>query len=203
MKLPTVEILPAESHALEMPAGTPLGLGILGAARFSAIRRVLEQAARAANAKAQLHAAEGAVSNALVNREVARERLRRVDEICQEAGDQITDGVKIARMRRKLEIMKMEDDVAEAEARRAGAKTNKAAVEDVAKPTAAKDDVAEFIDQIGRLPQIVQAVEKAKAQLIADAGGQDKLSEAQLQVCEMFDAMTQAFLSKKAGDAAL
>ena len=203
MKTPRSEILPAESHALEMPSGTPLGLGILGAARFSAIRRVLEQATRAANAKANFHASESAVAISLVNREVAREQLRNLDTIREEAAAQITEGARIASLRRRLEIMALENQVAEAEARReqVRARTGKEGSEQ--KGGVVKDEFADFIEQLRRMPEVVSEAAKAKAQVIAEAGGADKLSEAQSQMCEMFDAMTQSFMSKKAGDAAL
>jgi hypothetical protein len=203
MKNPRTQILPADSHALEMPSGTPLGLGILGAARFSAIRRVLEQATRAANAKANLHAAESAVAVALVNREVAREQLRNIDVICDEAAAQITEGARIASLRRQLETMELEDRVAEAEARREQIRARKGGDGSARKGGVVKDEYADFIDQLRRMPEVVSEAAKAKAQVIAEAGGEDKLSEAQRQMCEMFDAMTQSFMSKKAGDAAL
>jgi hypothetical protein len=203
MKTPKTEIFPAESHELEMPSGTPLGLGILGAARFSAIRRVLEQATRAANAKANLHAAEGAVAVSLVNREVAREQLRNIDVIREEAAAQITEGARIASMRRQLEIMELEDRVAEAEARREQVRARKGSDGSEQKGGVVKDEFADFIEQLRRMPEVVSEAAKAKAQVIAEAGGEDKLSDAQRQMCEMFDAMTQSFMSKKAGDAAL
>lgn len=203
MKQPRTEIIPAESHALEMPSGTPLGLGILGAARFSAIRRVLEQATRAANAKASLHAAEGAVAISLVNREVAREQLRHIDVIRDEAGAQITEGARIAGLKRQLEIMALEDQVAEAEARRAQIRSRQSGEASEKKGGVVKDEFADFIDQLRRMPEIVREAAKAKAQIIAEAGGEDKMSEAQREMCEMFDSMTQSFMSKKAGDAAL
>lgn len=199
----SIEVLPPESRELQMPAGTPFGVGILGAARFAAIRRVLEHATRAAQAKANFHAAEAAVATSLVNREVAREQLRHIDEIRAEAAAQITEGARIAGLRRRLETMQLEDEIAEAEARRAQARARTTNAAPEVKGGVARDEFADFIDQLRRLPEVMREAAKAKAQIIAEAGGEEKLSESERQMCEMFDVMTQSFMSKKAGDAAL
>lgn len=196
------EILPPEARRLEMPAGTPLGLGILGAMKFNAIRRVIDQYERAVRAKEAAIEAEGAVARAIVRREVARVQLQHLDTIREEESSRITELAAIAKLRRKLERMELEDQVAEAEARRAKAKATKANGTKEANE-AILDDFATFMSDLGKMPDIVKAVAAAKEQIIKDAGGADKLSEAQTQACELFDAMLQSFISKKAGDAAL
>src|ERR1700687_4835496 len=112
------DMLPAERE-LRMPDGTPLGLGILGAARFSAIRRVLDSAARAAMAKANFHNAETAVASSLVGRERARRQLENIEEICADDEARFKEGAEIASLRRRLEKMELEDQIADRQARRA------------------------------------------------------------------------------------
>jgi hypothetical protein len=195
------EVIPPETRPLTMPHGTPLGLGILGAARFSAIRRVLDSYERARRAQVAAIDAEGEVAHALVRRTVAHTQLRNIDAIIEDEENRIAEAAQIAKLRRELERMEVEDAIAEKKARRrklAGGGENADATSGVA-----NDDFAAFMDDLKRMPAMVQAVQAAKDQIVKDAGGEDKLSEAQKQACEMFDAMLQAFISKKAGDTAL
>jgi hypothetical protein len=191
------EILPPADQ-LSMPVGVPLGLGILGAAKFNAIRRVLEHAARAADAKANLHHSEAAVARALVGREVAREQLRNIDTICGDEADRIQTGARINKLARQLEIMEIEDRVAEATARRKLAGTAAAAAE-----ATAPDEYQSFLNDLSRIPDILKSVAQVKGQIVANAGGEDKLAESDRATIEMLDAMMQAFMSKKAGDTVL
>lgn len=195
------EVLPPESRGVRMPNGTPLGLGILGAARFNAIRRVIDQYERALRAKEAAILAEGAIANAMVRREVALEQLRQVDLLREEEGERIRHVVTTAKLRRELERMELEDQVAERRARRAGAATSPNN-----EPSAAPnggDDFAAFMDDLRKMPDIVNAVAAAKEAIVQQAGGQEKLSEAEQQACETFDAMLNSFMSKKAGEGAL
>jgi hypothetical protein len=182
-----------------MPSGTPLGLGFLGAARFSAIRRVLDHATRAAEAKANYHAAEGAVATALVHREVAREHLRNLDTIRQDAADKITEGAYLGRLERKLKIMEAEDQVAEREAARAKAR---GAVQTKV-PTDKPDKFAAIVADLKRIPELAKTSAMVKAQIIADAGGEDKLDEGQRTMIETIDAIIAAVVQKNAEDTVL
>ena len=194
------EVLPPESRGVRMPAGTPLGLGILGAARFNAIRRVIEQYERALRAKEAAILAEGAVATAIVRREVAREQVRHVDLLRDEESERIRHALATARLRRRLELMELEDAVAERVARRASAErpTDEAPAE-----SGAAGDFAAFMDDLRKLPEIAKAVALAKEQVVKQAGGVEKLSDAQHAVCEAFDSMLQSFMAKRAGEAAL
>jgi hypothetical protein len=187
---------------LRMPDGTPLGLGILGAAKFSAIRRVLDYAARAEYAKANLHTAQAATASALVARERARNQLSNINEICEDDTKRFTEGAEILSLRRRLEKIELEDQIADREARRerlrGATKDQQAQVGGMA-----RDDFAAFISDLQRLPEVAKAVSAAKEQIVKNAGGEEKMSEADKAVCDMFDAMLQSFASKKAGDTAL
>jgi hypothetical protein len=187
------EIIPPESRELRMPSGTPLGLGFLGAARFSAIRRVLDHATRAAEAKANYHAAEGAIATALVHREVAREQLLHLDAIRDEVGRKITEGAYIAQLERRLKIIELEDKVAEREAARTA--KSAAAQPSSAKPAAAASDkFASILDDLKRIPELAKTAAGVKAQIIQDAGGEDKLDEGQRTMLETIDAIIAAAL---------
>ena len=201
MKIYKPDTLPAERE-VRMPAGTPLGLGILGAARFAAIRRVLDYAAGAATAKANFHNAEAAVASSLVGRERARRQLENIEEICDDDVARFKAGAEIGSLRRRLEKMEVEDQIADREARRdklrgvsgqPGAKSG----------GVAKDEFAAFMDDLKRLPEVINAVSSAKEQIIKKAGGTDKLSKSDKAACDMFDAMLQGFMSKRAGETAL
>lgn len=193
-KVPAPQILPAEWRELRMPSGTPLGLGFLGAAKFGAIRRVLESASRAALAQSGFLDAQAAVAASLVQREIARERLRNLDVIRDEAANQIIDGAYIAGLRRKLETMELEDQIAEREARRARAKGNTSETT----VGVARDDFAEFMEGMRRIPHVAQAAAGVKAEIIKSAGGEDKLDDSARQMVEMIDAMVNAFIAKQA-----
>jgi hypothetical protein len=195
------EILPYDSHELRMPAGTPLGLGILGAARFSAIRRVLDHAARAAQAKASLHHAEAVVARALVAREVAREQLRNLDTILEDEADRITTGVRIAKLRRRLELIEAEDQVAEAEARREKKRGTTSAARQ-ASPGAVEDEFGALLRDLQKVPGLAKAIGAVKEQIVQDAGGEEKLSEGLQQACGMLDGLLLSILSKRAGETA-
>lgn len=203
----------SDSTRLTMPDGTPLGLGILGRMRFNAIRRVLEGYEQALRAKAAVIDAGVAVGAAIIRREQMEVQLGELPTIREDerrrimlaskrlkSADEEFDAVaEIARIRRKLELLEAKEQLAAAEARTKQQK-----------PQASNDDggidadeFAAFIDTLKRMPDIVSAVAAAKEQIIKEAGGADKLSEAQQQACDLLDAMLQAFMSKKAGDAAI
>jgi hypothetical protein len=199
--VPYSQILPAESREVQMPAGTPLGLGFLGAARFSAIRRVLEHAARAANAQANLISAQGAIATALVGREVAREQLNNIDTIRQEVSEQITEGAEIARLKRRLERIELEDQIAAKEAARAKAR----AVSEPTQPARSAeapppkpDDYTVLMNDLGRMPEMAKAAATVKEQIIRDAGGEDNVGEGTRQMIETIDAIMAGFVQKQA-----
>lgn len=197
------EVLPPESRGVAMPGGTPFGLAILGAARFNAIRRVIDQYERALRAKEAAILAEGAVANAIAHREVAREKLRHLDMLREEEAERIKHLAAVNKLRREVERMELEDQVAELKARRVTATAKQSAAAEPSSPKAAPDDFSAFMDDLRKLPGVVNAVAAAKDQILKAAGGEENLSEAQRQVCEMFDAMLQSFVAKRAGEAAL
>lgn len=199
------EILPPEGRELRVPAGTPLGLGILGAMKFNAIRRVIDQYERALRSKEAAIEAEAAVARAIIRRELAREQLLALDLLRRNERERIEAGIAAEQMRRRLELMELEERLAEAEERRSErAKPPKETPnESTTENNENKDDFTAFMNDLTKLPGIVAAVAAAKAQIAKDAGGEEKLSESARQACDLLDAMMQSFMSKKAGDAAL
>lgn len=197
------QVLPPEARDATMPAGTPLGLGFLGAARFAAIRRVLDQAQRAAQSKAGLLDAQGEIANAYVRREVAREQLAHLDTIRDHEADRIRiaresqrANEKLEKLRRRLEEMELEDRIAEREAARKRATgRNQDATGGVA-----KDVFADFMDELKRMPDVMKAASDVKEQIIREAGGADKMDEAAKQRVEMIDALLATFMNKYAED---
>ncbi|HWB48627.1 MAG TPA: hypothetical protein VG651_05925 [Stellaceae bacterium] len=196
------EIIPPESRGVRMPAGTPFGVAILGAARFNAIRRVIEQYERALRAQESAILAEAAIPPAMARREVAREQLRHLDELREEEGERISHAIGVAKLRRELERMELEDQIAERRARRAQSAPTLGA-EPQSTKSATPDDFTAFMDDLRKMPEVVQAVSAAKEQIVKQAGGEQNLSEAQSQTCEMLDAMLHAFMSKKSGEGTL
>ena len=202
------EVLPPETRTgLRMPDGTPLGLGFLGAMRFDAIRRVLDSYERALRGAVAVRDAEAEHNNALARRAVSHEQLMNLDtiraverkRILAEAAH-LDEEANINKLRRTVERLELEEKVIEREGRlqRAKAKRDCGAPEDQA-----GDDFTAFMSDLKRMPEMVKAVQEAKAQIIREAGGEDKLSEAQRQACDVFDSMLQTFMSKKAGESAL
>jgi len=179
-----------------------LGIAVFGGMRFKAIRYVIEQYEIALLAKARALDAEAAVANSLVRREVALVPLRHLDAIREEEANRIIEYATIARLRRELERMELEDQVAERKARRQSANKRAGALASEA-GGGASDDFAAFMENLRKLPDVVKAAGDARAQIVKDAGGEDQLTDAQKQACDMLDAMLQSFISKKAGDAAL
>jgi hypothetical protein len=198
------KVLPPAPRELRMPQGTPLGLGFLGAARFAAIKRVIEAYERARRAEATAIDAEAAVAEAHVRRGVALTHLHSLPVICASEEDRIAEGAELERLRRELERLELEDQIADRKARRAkiaGEGSQRSAISPDG--GVAQDDFAAFMSDLRRMPEVVQAVQQAKAQVVRDAGDEAHLSEPQRQICDTLDAMLQSFMSKKAEETAV
>jgi hypothetical protein len=140
-----------------------------------------------------------------VAREVAREQLNNIDIIRQETADQIVEGARLATLKRTLERMELEDKIAEREAMRQRALKSQQRSEqasDTAPPTAgvARDQFAEFIEDLRRIPEVAKAAADVKAQIIKDAGGEEQLGEQGRQAVDTIDALLAAFVQKQAGE---
>lgn len=189
------QVLPSEyTQEMRMPAGTPFGVGALGVMRYAAIRRVLEEYERARIAKARAHEAEAAEADALVGREQARERLRNIGMIREGEANRIRnlyndaeDAAEIVKLTRRLEKLELEDKIAVTQARL-----------DARKGPAAeggkRDEHAEFVAAIGRIPALVQAARAAKANIGAEGG---EPSPADEDIKEQIDAMVQSWVAKQ------
>ncbi len=202
--VPRQTVLPPDGRELRMPRGTPLGIGFLGAARFAAIRRVLEHAERATRATAALIDARSEVNNALVRHAVSLEQLNNLDTIRDDISTRIVEGAEINKLRLRLERMELEDQIAAKELARVKARGTTDPLPAVPKPVERQapkpDEYANFIRDLQRMPEIAKAAANVKEQIIRDAGGEQSLSGASLQMVEMIDVLTSAFMQKKAED---
>jgi len=206
------EVIPPHQHEIRMPAGTPLGLGILGAARFSAIRRVLEHAERAARAKAALHDARGAIADAMAREAGAIEQLNHLDTIREHTADRIKNAHaaqrrqedaavradELAVLQHRIQKMELEEELRVKESR-----LKKSRGGDTTQDAFVRDEFAEFMETLKRFPEILQAAAEYKAAIIKRAGGEDKLTEADKVALDTIDAVVQAFMSRKAGEQAV
>lgn len=196
------QVLPPDhTNDIRMPSGTPLGMGILGAMRYSAIRRVLEEYERARRAKALAHQAESAEADALVGREVARERLRNIDTIRADEANRIhhaydarireendaKEVAEVTKLKRILEKLEIQERIDITQARSDARKTS-------GSDRATRDEQAEIIATIDRVPSLMEAVRAAKAKI--DEGGDG--SDGEEGIKETLDALVQSFVAKQA-----
>lgn len=201
------EVLPPDARGpMQMPADTPLGLGFLGRARFDAIRRVLDARERAIRAYAANEDAQATLANAIVRKEQAFEQLRHLDSILdrdrtlirrkQEEEDELAE---IAKLRRELEKLELEERLALARTRSAPP-TAEAPRATEAKKT--PSDYEKIISFMRGIPNIVAEAKKAKEE-IHRAGSGDEMSDADADVIAALDAIVQGFVAKGGEDAAL
>lgn len=190
------DIIAQDRQELRLPAGVPLGIAVLGAARFNAVRRVFEQAERAAAAKAAYHDAQGAIADAITRREAAFEQLSNLDIVRGETSRRMRAAAaaaqeldEIAALKRQLEKMELEDRIRQVR----GAAAPKP--EPREQPTPSEEE--EILAWFGKVPNFVKHAEAAKDEIIKNAGGADNVSDSLRAVCETLDAIVQAILSKK------
>jgi len=186
---------------MRMPAGTPLGIGLLGSMRLSAIRRVYEHAQRAAAAKASYHDAQGAVADALTRREAAFEQLENIDIIRADVADGIIEGAASNKLRRKRDRLQLE---AEVEALEAAARQRRATAAQPSVPNAAtppqQDEFNQTLVLLRRMPEVAKAAADVKAEIVRSAGGDDRLTEADRDMLATIDAIVQSATSRQAED---
>lgn len=196
------QVLPPEStNDIHMPSGTPLGLGVFGAMKYAAIRRVLEEYEKARRAKDLAHRAEAGEADALVEREIARERLRNIGTILEDEANRIRHAydarlreeadakevAEIAKLRRSLEKLEIQERIDIVQAR---SDTRKS--QDSDKTT--RDEQAEILATIARVPPLMDAVRAAKAQIDATGNGSDE----DQGIKDVLDALAQSFVAKHA-----
>ena len=197
------EVLPPESRTgLQMPDGTPLGLGFLGAMRFDAIRRVLDYYERALRSAVAVRDAEAEHFNAIARRTVSHEQLTNLDVIraverkrIQTEAERIEDEAKIAALKRTVEQLDLEAKVIEKQGQ---LERTKAKYGEGGQPAAAKDEYAELLDELRRLPDIAAAMVSVKADIIKKFGGEDKLGEEGQQLIDSLNALINATIQKRA-----
>ena len=204
----TGEVLPPEQRGeVRMPSETPLGLGFLGAAKFRAIRRVLEARQSALRAIEQMIDAEGAVANAMVRREVAIERLLNLETIKNSVRNAIHFGyneqlraeefaqeeAKIAKILQAVRLSEAEDLLAETKSRREKAR----GISGEAETPKKKSEYESFMGALNNIPGVVSAAKKVKADILSQAGGVENLSDEDQDLMSSVDAMLQEFIARQ------
>ena len=187
------EVLPPSHESrrtLEMPAETPFGLGFLGEARFDAIRRVIEARQRTLRAIEAHIDAEADVDRALVRRAISLDQLRNVGSYVQHANNEAEELAFLGKLHRELERVKLEEQIAQVRARTNGSGAPPKANE---KP----DDYKAFVDVLTKMPGVVEATRKAKEDIIAQAGGEDRLTDEDRDLLAAIDQMLQEFIAKQ------
>ena len=205
---------PERNLDLRMPAETPLGLGILGAAKFAAIRRVIEHRERALRAIGAMVEAEASVGDAIVRRETVREQLRNIDTICSDERNRIVFGhdmrkmqheaqlelMEIEKIQRQLRKLELEEQLAQARSR-----TQQPTAQAEPAPLPAAPPPADPMDEAARtiqaIPGLGEVLRRAKDDIHRAAGGDAGESETQLLAfCDMVAAIS---INQKAAGALL
>lgn len=197
------------TQELRMPDGTPLGLGFLGSARFAAIRRVLDQAQRAAQSKAALVDAVNEIGNAYVRRGIVLEQLENLDTIRSTEADRIRIAYEsqlraehLAKLKQELEQLELEDQIAAKRMARAKAQAAASGALQAANNSGQlapkPDEFALLINDISRIPEVMKVAAAVKAEIVKDAGGEERLTQAQKEMVELIDVLLTSFMQKQA-----
>lgn len=193
----SLNIAQVQDGQIRMPAGTPLGMGVLGAMRLSAIRRVYEHAQRAEAARSALIEAQNQTGEGLVRREAVLGQLENVDTIRRAVATRIIKGAKIEEAKLDIELLELEERKRQLEdaARQRRAPAAPPPGEQAAAPA---DEFADLMMILRRMPEITKAAAAAKADIIRDAGGEDKLSDANREMLATIDAIVQGAAARQA-----
>jgi hypothetical protein len=177
-------------NPLEAPAGTPLGLGFLGIARFKALKLILDHATeqmKAATiyrrATTEYMAADDAMIRAYINRRHTQEELRRVDSSCAE----IANRIEIARLRSDLERLELEEQLEAKFSSRSSRGAHRQGVESL-------------LRNLQQLPEIASAATSVREQIVEDAGGEENLSVGAQNMIDIIDGIVTAFANDQLGD---
>jgi hypothetical protein len=196
-----------------MPLGVRFGIGVFGVNKFGAIRRVFDAMERANRAEAGYHDSQGAVADAITRKVSAFTQLERLDTIRNDAAQRIegayehTKHVRDAALRaeevaiemHQIEKLRRELDLLEAQEnlRLRREQINKARGGQTEQPTPPPSEEAEMMAWFTKMPDFVKHVEAAKAKIIADAGGEENISESIQAVLDTLDSILQAVLARK------
>ncbi len=194
---------PASRVEVEMPEGTPLGLGFLGAMRFDAIRRVLDHYQLALRSAVQVRDAEAEYYNALARRARSHEQLMNLDTIREtertrlfmEAA-RVEEEAAIAKLRRTLQHLELETSIAEQQGKLQKAKEQHNKPDKKEMPVEIKDEFTDLFAQLRRLPDLAKAMIAVKGEIIKEYGGEDKLGEEGQQLIDALNALSNAVVQK-------
>src|SRR5205823_6189767 len=144
---------------------------------------------------------EGAIADARVRKEAALEQLNHIPTIRQSVADRIhfaydqqkraQDAAvyrdEIDKIRRQLDLLE-----AKAELRRRQAELEKEArggpTEERERSNPTPDEEADILRWFGKVPNFVRNAEKAKEEIIKNAGGEENISESVRAICDTIDA---------------
>lgn len=213
---PTVlrgEIIPPEARhkSVQMPDGTPLGLGFLGAMKFDAVRRVFDSYERALRAAESARDAEAAHHNAVTRREVAKEQLLNLDTIREAERNRILNESKrmvteaerakeeaeLEKLRRKLAKIELQVQIAEKNGQLERVKAKYEARDRQQSP---KDEFTDLLEELKRMPDIAQALIATKANIVKQFGGEENLGEEGQQLIDSLNSIISATIQKRASD---
>ncbi|HEY4942363.1 MAG TPA: hypothetical protein VII56_13125 [Rhizomicrobium sp.] len=175
------EVLPPEHSAYSRPIGTPFGIPLLGIARFKAMREFFEQATPSMRAAQDYVTATAEYIEARTRRVVATvhhaealERLRNVAII--------RDNVK---MRILLEHHELRHRL-------------QAVTADLEEPRSERrESIASAVNDLDALPVVARAAARAKAKIIREAGGEDRLGAGERNMIDAIDAFLTHSVSRQ------
>ena len=191
---------PANRVEVQMPEGTPLGLGFLGAMRFDAIRRVLDHYELALRSAVQVRDAEGEYYKALARRAQSHEQLLNLETIRETEraklfleADRVAGDSLIAKLQQQLEQLELETKIAEQQAKLQKVKGGQ---EDKIEPVEVKDGLTDLIVEMRRLPALAEAMIAVKEEIVKKYGGEDKLGEEGQQLIDTVNALGNIVVQK-------
>ena len=208
---PSQSIVPRQqSFEQYMPArrDAPYGLSVLNRMHYRAMEQESELQARAYRALANRVDGETQVVYAVVRREVAREQLRNIDEITGDERDRIlfardararreiaaAEEAQIGQLKRELERTRLEMQIERL--RRPVEVVHSAAPMVTPPPPSPPDRFTKTIDTLGRIPDLVDAMKKAKERIVTAAGGEANVSEAVQDLFAAMEAIVESSVSR-------
>jgi hypothetical protein len=197
------EIVPAEQRAvLHMPTGTPLGLGVFGAMRFDAIRRVLDHYTIALQSAVLAVDAEEEYKRRLAARDGVRELSLHIEAVraierlkIRTEADRLERTREIEALQHELARLELQTKIAEQSVLLERAKGKLGTEEPELE--AAKDDYDRLIQGMQRLPGIAEAYIATRDGIVAKFGGEDKLGDDGKQMIETLNAFMSGAIQKR------
>lgn len=179
---------PRGRQVMQMPSETPLGIGILGELRFDAIRRVIAARERALRAIEAHLDAETDVDRAIMRRAIALDQLRNVDLHIARATAEADELAHLAGLKRRLERLQLEEQIAIVEERSRGRGGASAQL---------RTSRQRFLDVLAAIPEVAKTARDAKDELVRQAGGIDQLTNEDQEHLSAIDQIFQEFIARE------